>query len=166
MPESTPVDPFDWLEPYEIDAWLGLLAVMRRAFPEIGRQLRDEHDMHPVHYHILVSLHGAPDHTLQLSELASSAALSQSRLTHRLRTLISRGDVAVSPDPNDKRAKRATLTNQGVKRLATAIPSHGRTVQKVIFDHLTPQQAKALGDALKPVAASLSEHPEYLDPNN
>lgn len=166
MTDQPTTGPFDWLEPHESDAWFGLLAIVRLGFPEIARQLRDEHEMTPVHYHILASLHSATDHTLQLTELARSAALSQSRLTQRLGILTDRGDVEINPDPNDRRAKRATLTRRGRARLNHVAPSHGETVRRVIFDHLTADQAAALGQALKPVAEALAEHPEYLDPNN
>lgn len=166
MPSSPQGGPIEWLAPYEVDAWLGLLAIVQRAFPEIARQLRDDHDMLPVHYHILVALDDAPGRALQLSELARSAGLSQSRLTHRLRTLIDRGDVEVAPDPEDGRSKKATLTSTGHTRLVESTPSHAETVRRVIFDHLTQEQAQQLGDALAPVAASLDQHPEYVDPSN
>ncbi len=153
----------NWLNNTEKDAWLGLLAVVNRAFPEISRDLQD-HGLLEVHYHILVALSAAPNFTMRLSELADRANLSQSRLTHRMRCLVDNGDIEISPDPTDGRAKLATLTTAGQKRLAEVAPHHLATVRRLIFDHLNPAQTKALATSLAPVAAGLSDHPEYLNP--
>ncbi len=155
-----------WLDADEAVAWRALLTVAQRAFPEIERDLRTNHDMLGVHYHILVSLSEAPDRTLRLTDLADSADLSPSRLTHRLKVLIERGEVEINDDPDDGRAKRATLTDDGFRRLEAAAPAHVATVRRLIFDHLTPDQSRALGDALEPVASALGDHPEYLDPQS
>ncbi|MEM7337159.1 MAG: MarR family winged helix-turn-helix transcriptional regulator [Actinomycetota bacterium] len=155
-----------WLDADESQAWNGLLAVVQRAFPEIERDLRTNHDMLAVHYHILVSLSGAPEHTLRLSDLAHTANLSQSRLTHRLRVLVDRGDVEITQHPDDKRAKHARLTEGGLQRLRTVAPAHVATVRRLIFDHLSPAQSRALAGALAPIAASLCDHPEYLNPQH
>ena len=105
------------------EAWRGLRAVMFRAFPEMERTLK-AHDLLAVHYHVLAVLSNAPDQTLRLTELADSANMSQSRLTHRLRVLVERGEGAISDDPDDRRAKNATLTAAGRKRLEHLAPIH------------------------------------------
>lgn len=155
---------FRWLDEDEAAAWRALLTLVQRGFPEIERDLRANHNMLPVHYHILVTLAEAPDGTLRLSELAHAADLSQSRLTHRLRALIARSDVVIAPDPDDGRSKHATLTDTGRARLEAAAPAHVDTVRRVIFDHLAPGQSRAIADALAPVTEALCQHPEYLNP--
>jgi len=153
----------NWLNETEYDAWKGLLAVVQRAFPEIERNLQS-HGLLGVHYHILTTLSLAPDRTMRLSDLADTANLSQSRLTHRMRTLTDSGDIEINKDPDDGRAKRATLTKAGQKRLDTVAPDHVATVRRIIFDHLSPAQSEALAESLRPVAESLCAHPEYLNP--
>lgn len=152
-----------WLTEAQAEAWRGLLAVVNRAFPEIERTLR-ANDLLAVHYHIFVTLSVAPDRTMGLSELADSANLSPSRLTHRLRVLVDRGEVEVVPDPDDGRAKRATLTARGLRRLEAVAPIHVEDVQRLIFDHLDQAQTQALADGLGVVADALCRHPEYLNP--
>ena len=152
-----------WLDDTQDVAWRALLAVVNRAIPQVERSLKT-HGLLGVHYHIFVQLSAAPDRTLRLSELADSANLSQSRLTHRLRLLIDRGEIEVSEDPEDRRAKNATLTDAGYERLAAIAPHHAEDVQRLIFDPLTDKQTAALADALSAIADSLCEHPEYLNP--
>ena len=154
-----------WLNQTEKEAWLGLLAVIQRGFPEVERDLQS-HGLLGVHYHIFVALSAAPDFTMRLSELADTANLSQSRLTHRMRCLVDGGDIEIRRDPDDGRAKLATLTSAGRARLAEVAPHHVATVRRLIFDHLSPTQTKALAGAIAPVAEALCEHPEYLNPHH
>ena len=152
-----------WLDDTQSVAWRGLMAIVNRAIPEIERSLK-AHDLLGVHYHIFVELSAAPGRTLRLSELADLANLSQSRLTHRLRLLVERGDIEVSEDPDDRRAKNATLTNVGYERLVAIAPHHVEDVQRLIFDPLDDTETAALATALAKISASLCEHPEYLNP--
>jgi len=152
-----------WLDETQDVAWRALLAIVHRAIPEIERSLKT-HGLLGVHYHIFVQLSAAPGRTLRLSELADSANLSQSRLTHRMRALVERGDVEVSEDSGDRRAKNATLTDSGYERLVATAPHHVEDVQRLIFDPLDDTETAALAAALKKIAESLCEHPEYLNP--
>ncbi len=152
-----------WLNETQQSAWLGLLAITNRAFPEIERTLK-AHDLLTVHYAIFVKLSAAPGRSMRLSELADAANLSQSRLTHRLRLLVDRGDIEICEDPADRRAKNATLTDAGMKRLEQTAPHHVEDVQRLLFDPLDEQQTAALADAVTAIAERLCEHPEFLNP--
>ncbi len=164
MENETESEEPNWLNAEEASAWRAILTLVQRAFPEIERDMRVNHDLLGVHYHILVTLSEVPDNTMRLTDLADDADLSPSRLTHRMKRLVDRGDIDINQDPNDRRVKQATLTANGVNRLKAAAPDHVRTVRRVIFDHLSPAQTAALAEALGPVAAALCDHPEYLNP--
>lgn len=152
-----------WFNETQRDAWRGLRAVVFRALPEMERTLK-AHDLLGVHFQVLAALAGAPDQTRRLSELAEAANLSQSRLTHRLRTLIERGEVCISEDPDDRRAKNATLTDAGRKRFEHIQPIHIEDVIRLIFDPLSAEQTEALADAMSTIAAHVCQHPEFLNP--
>jgi DNA-binding MarR family transcriptional regulator len=149
-----------WLDETQQRAWQALLVVFLRGMPEIERTFK-ANDLLSVQYGILVALADAPDRTLRLSELADLSNTSQSRLTHRLRSLVAKGDIEISSDPADGRAKNATLTPSGMVRLESIAPDHAETVLQVIFDHLDGDQTAALADALSAVAASLCGHEQY-----
>ena len=99
---------------------------------------------------------------MRLADLADSANLSQSRLTHRLRTLIDHGDVEIVADTEDRRGKHATLTKAGRQRLESIAPLHVEDVQRLIFDHLDPADTECLARALSKVACSLCDHQHFL----
>lgn len=153
-----------WLNETQQEAWRGLRTVMSRAFPEMERSLK-AHDVLAVHYHIFAVLSAAPDRTMRLSDIADAANMSQSHLTHRMRDLVDRGEVMVAPDPEDRRAKNATLTEAGMVRLEQLAPIHVEDVQRLIFDPLTPEQTEALADAMATIADHLCGHPEFLNPS-
>ena len=83
-----------WLDETEQQAWQALVVVFLRAFPEIERTLKEE-GLLSVQYGVYVALSDAPDRTLRLGRLADHANMSQSRLTHRLRDLVERGDIEI-----------------------------------------------------------------------
>ena len=150
-----------WLTETQQQAWRALLVLFNRGMPELDRTLK-EHDLLTVHYSIFVALSAAPDDTMRLAELADAANLSQSRLTHRLRTLIERGDVEIKADAKDRRGKHATLTPAGRRRLETVAPLHVENVQRIIFDQLEPAETESLARALSKIAGNLCEHEYFL----
>lgn len=149
-----------WLDETQAQAWRALLVIVNRGLPKLERTLK-EHDLLVVHYSILVALSEARGGTRRLSELADAANLSQSRLTHRLRTLTGHGDVLIEPDRVDGRGKNAVLTDAGRRRLESVAPLHVEDVQSVIFDHLDADETAALANALSKVAHTLCEHDTF-----
>jgi DNA-binding MarR family transcriptional regulator len=150
-----------WLDAEQQRAWRALLVFVERGLPEIERTMK-EHDLLVVHFSILVALSEAPDRTMRLTDLADAANVSPSRLTHRLRTLTERRDVTIAADPQDGRAKRASLTATGRQRLEEVAQPHAQDVLRLVFDHLGPAETTVVADALSKVAAGLCDHPAFL----
>ncbi|MDT8915923.1 MarR family transcriptional regulator [Amycolatopsis sp. PS_44_ISF1] len=106
-------------------------------------------------YTVLVSLSEAPDGRLRLTGLAHAAALSLSRISRVIDSLVRRGLVAKSRCASDGRAANATLTELGRAKLAEAYPGHLARVRAYLFDHLTPAEVLAAGPILARLAAAL-----------
>lgn len=149
-----------WLTKTQQQAWRALLVVKLIGFPEIERTFK-ANGLLTIQYGILTELSSAPNKTMGLSELASMSNTSQSRLTHRLRDLVASGDVQISPCPRDGRAKNATLTASGQRRLDMVSPQHAEDVQRLFFDPLDEEQTKALADALSAIAATFSDNERF-----
>ncbi len=154
-----------WLDETQQQAWRALIAIVFRGFPQFDRTLK-EHDLLVVHYSVLVALSEAPDHTMRLSELAEQANVSQSRLTHRLRVLVDRGDVELVTAPGDGRGKNATLTAAGLERVEVLAPLHVEDVLQVIFDPLDEAETQALASALTKIATPLCGSERFLKPKD
>lgn len=149
-----------WLDETQQQAWRAFLVLVNRGLPTIERTLK-EHDLLVVHYSIFDALSCAPEDTMRLSDLADAANLSQSRLTHRLRTLVDSGDISICQDPEDGRAKYATLTPAGRTRLEALAPLHVEDVRALLFDHLDPEETEQLARALGKVAGTLCDHEHF-----
>ncbi len=146
-----------WLDDTEQHAWRGLLVFVNRGLPQLERTLK-AHGLLVVHYSIFVALSSAPGDTMRLSDLADAANLSQSRLTHRLRTLTDRGQVAIEADPDDGRGKRASLTPAGRELLERVAPVHVADVRRLVFDHLDEAETAHLASAFSKIAHALCDH--------
>ena len=149
-----------WLDETQQQAWRGLLVFVNRGLPRIERTLKEQ-GLLVVHYSILVALSSAPDDTMRLSELADAANLSQSRLTHRLKTMIERGHVEITADEEDRRGKNATLTRSGRRLLEHVAPIHAEDVQRLVFDHLDANETAAFAEALSKNAHPLCDHEAF-----
>ena len=117
-----------------------------------------------IHYQVLMTLSGAPDRALRLSDLAEAANVSRSRLTHRIAHLVESGYVELRPDADDLRSKHAVLTKEGTSFLNAITPAHQEDIRLLLFDHLTNEQTQALADAMAVIGSALHSHSEYLNP--
>lgn len=157
----TEMDGVRWLDETQGQAWRALLVIVNRGLPQLERTLK-AHGLFVVHYSILVALSAAPNHSMLLTDLADAANVSPSRLSHRMRTLLDRGDVTVTTDTDDRRSKHASLTAVGMARLQAVAPLHAEDVQRVIFDQLDASDTEALAQALSKIATALSGHRDFL----
>jgi DNA-binding MarR family transcriptional regulator len=86
---------------------------------------------------------GAAGQPPSLQELAARLAIQISALTHALRPLVRDGLVALKPDDEDGRTKRAVLTPAGALRLDEAT-AHWAAVNQRVETVLGPEAAAAL----------------------
>jgi DNA-binding MarR family transcriptional regulator len=142
-----------WLDDTEKRAWLSLLALVLIGMPELERTFRP-HGLVHAEYGLLAALSDSPD-GLRLSDLAGTMNMSPSRTSHRMRKLIERGYVDVTPSDEDGRVSIARLTDAGREFAARVAPAHVADVRRMIFDHLDRSQIAALADALGTVADKL-----------
>lgn len=149
-----------WLNETEQQAWRALNVIANRGLPRLERSLRDN-DMLLIEYGIFVALSEVPGGEMRLSDLADFANTSQSRLSHRLRSMVERGDVETRESETDRRATYARLTPTGLKRLKKVAPVHAEDVQQLLFDHLDDEQTAALAEALSTIAATLCDHTHF-----
>jgi DNA-binding MarR family transcriptional regulator len=66
-----------------------------------------------------------------MSSVAGLLAMDRTTLTAALKTLTRRGLVLVTPDPEDRRSRLLTLTEEGRAALAGAVPIWERTHAEV-----------------------------------
>ncbi|QCK88447.1 MarR family transcriptional regulator [Phreatobacter aquaticus] len=92
---------------------------------------------------------------VSIGQLAERMVMDPTSLTRGLKPLERRGLVAQAPDPNDRRARRLTLTEEGRQALRAARPGWERA-QAQVAAALGPVHLADLTDALDTALARLS----------
>ncbi|MFC9257509.1 MarR family winged helix-turn-helix transcriptional regulator [Amycolatopsis thailandensis] len=142
-----------WLSDQEQKVWRDFSAATRMLQAHLEGQLQHEAGMPHTYYEVLVALSEAPGRKLRMSELADARKASRSRLSHAVARLEANGWVRRESCPTDKRGSWAVLTPEGFAALEEAAPGHVEAVRESLFDPLTPEQVKALGE----ISAALLE---------
>ena len=149
-----------WLNPTEMKAWRRYITATVRLLEALSADL-DGHDLSMPDYEILVQLSEAPDRRMRMSELAASALLSRSRLSHRMKVMEESGWVRREPCPVDKRGYFAVMTPKGWKAIVAAAPDHVESVRNRFMNHLSKDDQQILAEIFERIESSL--HAEALE---
>ncbi|MFI6879205.1 MULTISPECIES: MarR family winged helix-turn-helix transcriptional regulator [Streptomyces] len=144
-----------WLTQDEQLTWRAYLHATTLLEDHLDRQLQRDAKMPHVYFGLLVALSEAPRRRLRMTELAINAKITRSRLSHAIARLEKSGWVRREDCPSDKRGQFAVLTDEGLEVLAKTAPGHVTAVRQALFDRLTPEQQKSLGEIMRIVAEGL-----------
>ena len=146
-----------WLNPAEMKAWRRYIVASRRLLEALDLDLSG-HELSMADYEILAQLSDAPDRQMRMSELADSAMMSRSRLSHRIKAMEKDGWVKREVCPVDKRGYYAVMTPKGFKAIASAAPDHVESVRSRFLDHLSKNDQAVLAEIFERVSTSLREN--------
>ncbi|WP_199434871.1 MarR family winged helix-turn-helix transcriptional regulator [Qaidamihabitans albus] len=135
-----------WLSDEEQRVWRDFSAAVNMLRAHLEAQLQRDAGMPHAYYEILVVLSEAPGRVLRMSELASATRSSRSRLSHAVARMEASGWVRRESCPTDRRGAFAHLTAAGLAALEDAAPGHVEAVRASLFDALTPEQMRRLGE--------------------
>ncbi|WP_026874669.1 MarR family winged helix-turn-helix transcriptional regulator [Jiangella gansuensis] len=148
-----------WLTTDEQRVWRTYLQANQLLRDALDRQLQRDAGMPHAYYIVLAMLSEAPERSMTMSQLARTVSSSPSRLSHAVAKLEAAGWVRRRRHETDGRATIATLTDEGFAVLADAAPGHVEEVRGVLFDPLTAQQVRQLGEILAAVLAPHDDRP-------
>ncbi|MFF0278200.1 MULTISPECIES: MarR family winged helix-turn-helix transcriptional regulator [unclassified Streptomyces] len=144
-----------WLTDEEQHVWRAYLHATTLLEDHLDRQLQRDAGMPHIYYGLLVQLSQAPRRRLRMTELAKSAKITRSRLSHAIARLEKSGWVRRENCPSDKRGQFARLTDEGMEVLRRTAPGHVAAVRQALFDRLSPDQVKQLGAIMRVMAEGL-----------
>lgn len=147
-----------WLTPAEQRAWRSLARILFRLPAALDAQLQRESRLSHFEYMVLACLSEAPGRTLRMSDLASMAHGSLSRLSHVVKRLEKRDWVHRSPCVEDGRYINATLTDSGYAKLVDSAPGHVAAVRTLVVDTLSAGQIEELADIGGRIAEALDRN--------
>jgi DNA-binding MarR family transcriptional regulator len=108
----------------------------------MNRQLQRDCGLSLADYDVLVALEERPG--CRISELGERLGWEQSRLSHQLSRMRSRGLVTRRGADDDRRAATIELTASGRDALSTAAPGHAKLVHDVVFAGLSISDLRAV----------------------
>jgi len=147
-----------WLDGRQQQTWRAWLTVAELLPRALDAQLQRDAGISHAAYVVLAMLSEAPGGSRRMSDLARRSNQSQSRLSHTVARLEDRGWVRRERAADDGRGQLAVLTEEGQDVVRSVAPGHVEAVRTAMFDPLTPEQVRVLGEALHAVV-------ERLDPD-
>lgn len=149
---GTPTPP---LNAREEAAWRALTYVANHLVKTLGEDLASDAPISVPEYAVLVHLSEAKSTQLRIGELATAVGLSPSRMSRLVDQMEGKGLVTKLPLEGDARCMLAELTDAGLDALKAAYPIQLRNVRRRVFDQLSAEEVKVLGQALGKVRAGL-----------
>lgn len=98
--------------------------------------------------------------TPALTEVARNVKITRSRLSHAIARLEESGWVCREDCSFDRRGEFVLLTDEGVAVLRRTAPGYVTAVRQALFERLTPEQQKTLGEIMEIVAEGLQPNEE------
>lgn len=133
-----------WLSDEEQTAWRGWLDAHALLAAALNRELQRASGLSLADYEVLVNLTDVPDRTLRMFELGDRLQWEKSRLSKQVSRMAVRGLVARRECLEDRRGAYVDLTAAGERAITAAAPAHVELVRDLVFDHLGPEEVRAL----------------------
>jgi len=138
-------------EPEGLAAFAALLQVQAAVVRRLEERL-EEHRLVPIaQYDVLLELNAAPGRRLRMQELSDRVVLSRSRVSRVVDEMEKAGLVRREPDPDDRRAAFAVITDDGRVRLRKAAPVYLQGIEDEFLAYLTAPERKSLERSLRTV---------------
>ncbi len=140
-----------WLSEEEQTHWRALVTAMSLLTRRLNTDMLSAHDLSMDDYAILAMLSEAEGDRLRFGELADILRVPKAHITYRFRRLEKQGLVAREACETDARGAFAVLTPSGRERIEEAAPTHVDSVRERVLDHISPEQLRVVGDAMRAV---------------
>ncbi len=133
-----------WLSAEEQQAWIGVTALMWLLPGPLDAQLQRDSGLNLFDYFVLSSLSMSEGRQRRMSDLATQANASPSRVSNVVARLEARGWVTRHAHADDRRGTVARLTEAGWETVVAAAPGHVAEVRRVLIEGRTPAELAAL----------------------
>jgi DNA-binding MarR family transcriptional regulator len=135
------------LKPEQMRMYFALMESVSLLQYAVAQQLRADGDLSYVQFEILARLADA-DTPLTMTEIADVVVYSRSGLTHQAGLLEKAGLITRGTSTRDRRATVVKITDVGRARVAEVMPGHVEVVRRLLFDPLSRDDVRELGDIM------------------
>lgn len=149
-----------------LEVWAAVATVLERLPAALDAQLQRDSGLTHFEHGLLTALDSAPERTLRMSTLAGYASSTLSRLSRAVTRLERKGWVERVVDPSDGRFTLASLTDDGHDKVVESTPAHHALVERLVFDAISPSQARQLGVIARRIADTVDDAPSWTPPHS
>lgn len=142
----------------ELRAWQAFLHAHHEVVGRLDEELQHAHGVTLAEYDVLLRLARAPGRALRMGDLAARVLLSPSGITRLVERLVPRGLLYRDPDPVDRRAALATLTDEGLRLIRAASRTHVRGIREHFSGQLSGPELRAVASALERIVGPHVPH--------
>lgn len=128
-----------------------------RLWDLIDERLRERHDLPLSFFESLYFLQRAPDEGLRVGDLAHALAVTVGGTSKLVDRIEAAGLIARSPDPDDRRASRVTLTPLGRRTVRAAIRTYEAEITELVDGVLSDGDQKRLHSYVGRLLGALEE---------
>ena len=125
---------------------------------QIEQHLQAEGGISWVQFQLLTRLADA-DGPLTMTQLADGVVYSRSGLTYQAGLLEKAGLITREPSAEDDRVTVVTITRKGLDLVGRLLPGHIQVTRRLLFDPLSDQDVRRLGDIMTRVRDHMREQP-------
>jgi DNA-binding MarR family transcriptional regulator len=140
--------------------WLRLNALLPG---ELHRELQADAGLSLPDFDVLVQLTDRREGKVRVADLARALNWERSRVSHHVTRMEKRGLVKREECEDDGRGAFVVLTGQGRSAIERAAPGHVRTVRRLVFDALTPDEREVMASVIDKVLDQLEGARESAD---
>ncbi len=151
-PPSGHPDPGPLLDDPRLTA-MGLLVETSAGITEVFQRELEALGISGSAFEVLIRLARSPERRLRMTELAAQSTLTNSGLTRLVDRLEHAGLVGREPCETDRRGFFATLTPEGLAKVASVLPTHLVVVESILTGVLDPDELAVFLGALRKVRA-------------
>ncbi len=130
------------------DAWRGVMFAQVRVMQAAERAAAERSGLPMNFLDVLGRLFDAPDQRLRMQELQVSSLFTHSGMTRLVDRIEEAGLVIRERVPGDRRGVCVVLTPEGRAAYETGIAEHQDDVEREFASRLTPEQQRAVAEAL------------------
>jgi len=151
--ENVQEPPVQWLTAGQLREWASLMALVTMLPARLDAQLSRDAGLNLFEYHVLVELAEAPERKRAMSELATYAHGSLSRLSHAVSRLEAAGWLQRLSRRGAGRRTEVQLTDAGMAKLEQSAPGHVGEARRLVVDTLADAELAGLGHAARRIVA-------------
>jgi len=151
-----------WLTAQEQRVWRRWLTLNARLSATLQRELQDDAGLSMPDFEVLVHLTDSPEGRIRVTDLARLLQWERSRVSHHVTRMEGRRLVQRVECTEDGRGAFIVITPQGRAAIEQAAPGHVKTVRRLVFDALSPEDLDAFATIIEKALAQLDKRPAGL----